>query len=98
MLGEVEGGDTLPQTPRVLDAATMYASHDETAQRRKMPPRARDRIDDEMLALPVLDVSDDADQRHVGRNAELAPHRPSAAGREGGAIDAVEDGEEPARP
>src|SRR5882724_11348289 len=76
----------------------MHAPHDETAQRRKMPPRAPDRIDDEMLALPVLDVSDDADQRHVGRNAELAPYRPSTPGREGGAIDAVEDGAEPARP
>ena len=50
-----------------------------------------------MLPLPVLDVPDDARERRIGRDAELAPNGGATAGRERGRVDTVVDGEEPAR-
>ena len=45
-------------------------------------PRARDRLGDEELALPLLHVPDDADDRRVVGDAELAADRGAAAGDE----------------
>jgi hypothetical protein len=46
----------------------------------------RHRLHDEVLALPALDVADDADDGRVRRDAELAADRGAAAGREALAV------------
>ncbi len=95
--GEVRARDPLVDPLRVLGAAPVHAADEEAAELREARARARDRLDHEMLPLPVLDVPDDAGERRIGRDAELAPNGGATAGGERGRVDAVVDGEEPAR-
>ena len=97
MAGEVGGGDPLSKLRCVLDAATVHAADDQAAQVGEVPAGAGNGLDDEMLALPVLYVADDSRNGSVEWDAELAADRLTAARPELLAIDAVVDGEQPAR-
>ena len=57
--GEIRRGDPFSEVGGVLDAAAMHAADDEAAELGEAPARACDRLDHEMLPLPVLDVADD---------------------------------------
>src|SRR6185436_8524021 len=89
--------DPVPQARPVVAAATVHAADDQAVQVRDPLPGLRDRLDHDVLTLPLLHVADDARDRRVVRDAELAADRVAAAGRELRGVDTVEDREEAAR-
>ena len=89
--------DARAQLRRVLLAEPMHAADDQAAQIGMLGAGLRHRVDDEQLSLPALQVADDAHQRGVGGDAELASHGRAAPGRKLLAVDAVVYGEKPAR-